>query len=564
MRAPSGTRWMRLAGAAATVGCATALAAAGSASAHHQRARAGGEGHGGVRHVLLLSVDGLHQSDLAWYVKRHPSSALAKLTGHGVEFTHAQTPVPSDSFPGMVGQVTGGNPASTGVYYDDTWNHALLPAGTTNCTGAKPGVEVTYFEQLDKDPLSIDAGQGLAGLPNSILGMTSNPDTVIDPAQLPVDPKTCQPVYPHSYLKVNTIFEVARSAGLRTAWSDKHPAYEILDGPSGTGVQDLFTPEINSDAPNKGDSGDWTTDNALTEQYDGYKVQAVTNEIDGFDHSGTTKVGTPAIFGMNFQTVSTAQKLPSSDGLTGGYLADGVTPGPLLSRALDFVNTKVGDMLAEIKAQHLENSTVVILSAKHGQSPDTPSALTRIPDGPIIDALNAAWASAHPSATSPLVAFSVDDDGMLIWLNDRSPAATSFAKSFLLNHSGTGNDINGNPKPYTSSGLTQVFAGADAAHYFHVPVGDPRVPDVFGISQYGVVYTGGQGKIAEHGGANPQDRDVPLVVGGKPVEGHGSVGSPVETTQIAPTILKLLGLNPFSLQAVREEHTQVLPLGSLR
>ena len=46
-------------------------------------------------------------------------------------YTHAQTPVPSDSFPGMVGQVTGGNPGTTGVYYDDTYNRALLPAGTT-------------------------------------------------------------------------------------------------------------------------------------------------------------------------------------------------------------------------------------------------------------------------------------------------------------------------------------------------------------------------------------------------------------------------------------------------
>jgi hypothetical protein len=52
---------------------------------------------------------------------------------------------------------------------------------------------------------------------------------------------------------------------------------------------------------------------------DSYKVQAVINEINGFDHSGT-QWGTPAIFGMNFQTISTAQKLPSSDGKTGGYM----------------------------------------------------------------------------------------------------------------------------------------------------------------------------------------------------------------------------------------------------
>jgi hypothetical protein len=469
--------------------------------------------------------------------------------------------VPSDSFPGMVAQVTGGNPSSTGVYYDDTFNHALLPAGTTNCAAAIPGAEVTYFEQADKDPLALDAGQGLAGLPNSILDMTGDPTTLIDPAQLPVDPATCAPVYPHSYLRVNTVFEVARAAGLRTAWSDKHPAYEILNGASGTGIQDLFTPEINSSAPTSGASNDWTTDNALTEQYDGYKVQSVVNEIDGLDHSGRTTVGTPAIFGTNFQTVSTAEKLPSSDGLQGGYLADGVTPGPLLSRALDFVDAQVGRMMAELRARHLDRSTAIILSAKHGQSPDTPSALTRIPDGPIVDALDAAWHSAHPSGVDPLVAFSVDDDGILMWLNDRSDAATTFAKQFLLNHSGTGNDINGDPKSYTASGLSQVFAGADAAQYFGVPAGDARVPDVFGIAQYGVVYTGKQGKIAEHGGANPQDRDVPLVVSGASVRHHEVIGGAVETTQIAPTILQLLGLDPNALQAVQIEHTRVLPLG---
>lgn len=91
---------------------------------------------------------------------------------------------------------------------------------------------MTYFEQADKNPHALDAGQGLAGLPGSILQMTGNPDTVIDPAQVPVDPTTCKPVYPHSYLKVNTVFEVARAAGLRTAWSDKHPTHEVLDGPS--------------------------------------------------------------------------------------------------------------------------------------------------------------------------------------------------------------------------------------------------------------------------------------------------------------------------------------------
>ncbi|GGI03232.1 hypothetical protein GCM10007170_46730 [Arthrobacter liuii] len=66
----------------------------------------GQEGRGETsKHVLLLSVDGLHQKDLDRYVAAHPESALASLVSHGTSYTHAQTPVPSDSFPGMVGQL---------------------------------------------------------------------------------------------------------------------------------------------------------------------------------------------------------------------------------------------------------------------------------------------------------------------------------------------------------------------------------------------------------------------------------------------------------------------------
>ncbi|WP_406464622.1 alkaline phosphatase family protein [Streptomyces sp. NBC_01622] len=511
-----------------------------------------------TRHVLLLSVDGLHQSDLAWYIARHPKSALARLVGGGVEYTHAGTTTPSDSFPGMVAQATGGSPGTTGVYYDDTYNAALLPAGTTSCKGAKPGAEVDLTEDLDKNQASIDAGQELAGLPDSILSMTGHPDSLINASKLPVDPKTCKPVYPHSYLKVNTVFEVARQAGLRTAWSDKHAAYEILNGPSGTGVQDLFTPEINSDALGYAAGNDWTTDNKATQQYDGYKVKAVLNEIDGYDHSRTHKAGTPAIFGLNFQSVSTAQKLPASDGLTGGYTAKNV-PGPLLVKNLDFVNTEIGALTAEIAKRHLSNSTTVILSAKHGQSPTDPTALTRVDDGPLLDGLNAAWKKLHPGAAD-LVTHAVDDDAMLLWLSDRSAAATAFAKRYLLAQNGTGTDINTRPKAYTHSGLSEVYAGQAAVDYFHVKAGDARVPDLLGVAQYGVVYTGGTKKIAEHGGSHSDDLAVPLIVSGASVPAGVRDSAHVQTKQIAPTILNLLGLNPRSLQAVREEHTTVLPL----
>ncbi|MDQ1657550.1 MAG: hypothetical protein QOD41_2633 [Cryptosporangiaceae bacterium] len=536
---------------AAGVITAAVLVAAGSANP----GAAAVARHDQVGHVLLISVDGLHQSDLAWYVAHHPASALAALAGGGVEYSQARTTFPSDSFPGMLAQVTGATPKTTGVYYDDSYNRSLLPAGTTSCAGAKPGAEVTYFEELDRNQDSIDAGQGLSGLPGSILSLTGSPEQLIDPAKLPVDPATCKPVYPHSYSRVNTVFEVARAHGLVTAWSDKHPAYDILQGPSGQGIEDLFTPEINSLADPAGH--DWTKVNSLTQQYDGYKVRAVLNQIDGYDHSRSVKLGTPAIFGLNFQSVSTAEKLPSSGGQPGGYLADGVTPGPVLAGALDYVDREVGRFTAELAARGLGGDTAIILSAKHGQAPTIPAQLTRIDDGAIVDAMNAAWTAA--GHTAPLVAFSIDDDAMLMWLTDRSGTATAFARHFLAGYSGSGTDIAGAAKPFTSSGLATVYAGQSAAAFIGTSTRDPRVPDLIGLTQPGVVYTGGTGKIAEHGGNADADRHVPILLAVPGAHSAVVTDSPVSTTQIAPTILRLLGLDPDALSGVRAEHTAVLP-----
>ncbi|HLK00686.1 MAG TPA: alkaline phosphatase family protein, partial [Streptosporangiaceae bacterium] len=136
-----------------------AMAPAAAAQQSHQS-----QDHGrDIEHVLLISVDGLHQQDLAWYVRNYPDSELASLVRHGLEYSHASTPFPSDSFPGMVGQLTGGDPRVTGIYYDDTWNHDVFPAGTTNCSGPVPGGEAAFTEAADVNQQSIDAGQGLSG-----------------------------------------------------------------------------------------------------------------------------------------------------------------------------------------------------------------------------------------------------------------------------------------------------------------------------------------------------------------------------------------------------------------
>src|SRR5499427_7903162 len=309
-----------------------------------------------IRHVLLLSIDGLHAQDLARYTALNPNSALAQLTHLGTTYTNASTSKPSDSFPGLLSMVTGGSPRSTGVFYDDSYDRNLSPPGS-NCS--TKGTEVVYDESIDINSAALDAGGG------------------IDPATLPRDgSKGCTPVYPHQFLRVNTVFEVARAAGLRTAWSDKHPAYDILNGPSGKGVDELFTPEIASDAPG---GGDWTTNVADAKTYDSFKVQAIINEIDGKDPLGVHQVGVPAIFGMNFQAVSVGQK-------TVGYLDAAGTPSAGLEDALQFVDASLGRFVGELKRQGLFARTLIIITAKHGQSPIDPG-LRRIVNGSLIPQL---------------------------------------------------------------------------------------------------------------------------------------------------------------------------------
>jgi arylsulfatase A-like enzyme len=232
-------------------------------------------------------------------------------------------------------------------------------------------------------------------------------------------------------------------------------------------------------------------------------------------------------------------------------------PGPLLQSALDYVNGSLQRMADAIQAARETNSTAIILTAKHGQSPLNNSRLQRIDDGPIIFGVNATWAALHPSNPT-LVVQEADDDGLLWWLSDRSQQATEFVKNYLWTHSAPAVNYAGQTVTVQHSGLKRIFAGQESAQFFGVANSDPHHPDVFGISQVGTIYTTGS-KIAEHGGDNPGDRDVPLVVYAPSNVSPGQSDRWVENTQVAPTVLKLLGLDPNQLQAVQEEGTQVLP-----
>ena len=200
---------------------------------------------------------------------------------------------------------------------------------------------------------------------------------------------------------MNTVFEVIKAAGMKTAWSDKHPAYELVNGPSGKGVDDLFVPEINS-------KGDITAKAATTSAYDDTKVAVIINEIDGKSHDGKDGAGVPAIFGMNFQAVSVGQK-------TMGYTDAKGTPSPDLAEALKHTDASIGKMLAELQAKGLDKDTLVILSAKHGQSAIDPTA-KKIVDKKMIPA-------ALDGVAKDLGAQVTMDSVALIWLADQGKTA---------------------------------------------------------------------------------------------------------------------------------------------
>jgi type I phosphodiesterase/nucleotide pyrophosphatase len=454
-----------------------------------------------VQHVLLLSIDGMHGLDLANLVKDRPESALAKLSLHALTYSNASTSFPSNSWPGLLSMVSGGSPNVTGVIFENSYDRSLS-APASNCS--RIGTPVIFDSSIDKNRDAVDGGGG------------------IDPDKLPRDPKKgCAPVFPHSFIRVNTIFEVIKRSGGRTAWSDKHPAYDFVNGPSGTGVDDLFTPEVRSFRGLKN-----------IELYDDLKVAAVLNEINGRDHTGTREVGVPAIFGMNFQAVSVAQKTAG-----GGYLDGSGRLSPSLEDALVHTDQSLEKILAKLQERNLLKSTLVIITAKHGDSPIDPAKLKRAN----LELIPKTVAAIHEGLLADL-----EQDGSvaLLWLSDQDRTADV---------------VHALRKIQEEAGIQEIYSGESLKLLLNDPRKDPRVPDVIIQPTPGQIYVdNGSTFIAEHGGNAGTDRNVPLLIY-NPGFSREEIKFPVQTSQIAPSILKALGLDPSSLDAVRIEKTPLLP-----
>ncbi len=550
---------------------------AASALAQHTEKKDKDPIHGPIRHVLLLSVDGMHAVDFLNCSRGLPAvnggdpycPYLASLAFDGVVYKSASTSKPSDSFPGLMNLVTGATPRTMGIYYDVAYDRTLSPPATTTGNGnasgtCTPGTITGYTTEYDE---GIDLNQTLlnGGNPNAKTiddgGIGS-----IDSTKLDRDPtQGCAAVFPWNFVRTNTIFGLIHQAGGYTAWSDKHPSYSSVGGPGGGNVDDYYSPEINSNVvalpgvktaggidcstipdPNA-DLTSWTNSFQNIQCYDQLKVNAVLHWIDGKDHLGLTKTTVPNIFGMNFQAVSVGQKLIES-GVDGGYLDAEGTPGASLLTEIEFADKAVGSMIRELQDRGLYESTLIVLTAKHGQSPIDPNLYKAVPgknnngESPVTLLTGAGYIPASESGgVGP-----TEDDISLIWLNNASDTLPAVQM------------LEQNP---TVIGLGQIFYGRSVALNFNtpgLPPDDPRTPDIIVTPNIGVTYTGSNKKLAEHGGFSHDDTNVVLIVS-NPGARPDVVNTPVTTSQIAPTILDVLGLDPTKLDAVREEGTPVLP-----
>ena len=267
---------------------------------------------------------------------------------------------------------------------------------------------------------------------------------------------------------------------------------------------------------------------------------------------GKAPAPVPTLFGMNFQAVSVGEKLIESNVGSGGYTNAAGAPTSYLQNEMQFVDAAVGKMVSELNKQGLLQSTWIVISAKHGQSPIDPNRYFPIPGPSGTNGMSPAtilenllpWSEspANPTGIGP-----TEDDISLIWLADESQ--TDSAVTTLESN-------------LTTAGIGEIFNGPAITTMFNTPglppYGDPRTPDIIVTPNFGVVYTGSSKKLAEHGGFSHDDTNVMLLLS-NPSAAKMTIQTPVQTLQIAPTILHILGLNPGSLQSVQIEGTTVLP-----
>ena len=454
-----------------------------------------------VDHVLVVSADGLHAVDLARYIQAKPNSTLARLARRASIYSNAATPLPN-STPGMLAFFTGGSPNTTGLIYSESYDRSLSPPNTDCSTR---GTQVVYNEGVSINPDAEDSGGG------------------VDVKKLPRDPAHgCAPVYPHQWLKVNTVFELVKKSGGSTAWIDQFPGFtDYVKGPSGTGLDDEFAP--NSHTPGVKASVESTM------EQDNKRMKALLNNIVGKDHTSTRQIGIPKLMGVTLITVNVAQKLA-------GYRDTDAAPTAGVTQGMDYLDAQMDRIETSLAQAGIAENTAIVLSAKHGNSPIdvTKHKIYSEPD----------FCALPEQVAKGIAAQCVVDTVGLIWLKDQSRTAEVAAK------------LQANQDKF---GIHKVYWGETLKLRWNDPRQDPRMPDLIVQPLLGVMWGNPQStKLAEHGGFFDEDANVALMVSWPGGKGE-TLRSSVSTTQVAPTILSLLGMDWRELEAVRREGTVPLP-----
>jgi Type I phosphodiesterase / nucleotide pyrophosphatase len=555
--------------------CITGAAVADDRDGHH-------DSRNHIERVLLISVDGMHAVDFLNCANGISTTnngapfcpALAALANHGINYVAASTSKPSDSFPGLTAIVTGGSPALTGVYYDVAYSRNLdgpkVVTGNGNGPGpCTPGAAPTGFTTEYEEGIDINQGLVNGGAPGASL--TDGTIASIDLNKLPQDPANgCKPVFPWQFVRANSIFSVIHQAGGVAAWSDKHPAYaSVASGIGPAALDDFYAPEINSNVIGlpgvttptgvscatvldpTSDLTAWTNSFQEIQCYDTLKVNAVLNWIDGKTHLGGGHLrSTPNIFGMNFQAVSVGQKLnEKAISVQGGYKDATGTPSDALLGEFKFVDASIAEFVNELKKRGLYDSTLIVITAKHGQSPIDPTRyVPQLKNGtsPATLLSNAGFIPFSESTNNANGIGPTEDDVSLIWLNNSSETLDAV------------NILENNADPVTGIALGQIFYGPSLSLNYNDPTVDPRTPDIIVTPNVGVTYTGSTKKQEEHGGFAHDDTNVILLLS-NPDFRPATVRAAVGTAQVAPTILEALGIDARALDAVRIEGTDVLP-----
>jgi arylsulfatase A-like enzyme len=249
---------------------------------------------------------------------------------------------------------------------------------------------------------------------------------------------------------------------------------------------------------------------------------------------------------MNFQALNAAKK----DSLGGGYADDLGTPNAALADALAHTDASIGRMVTELNNQGLYSTTAIIITAKHGESSLDPSK--RVID--LNSAIQTVLSKATPAYLPSAIAKLTEKTAALIWLVNQND--TQGVAGVLTLKS---NEV--------SLNIGQILSGESLKLLFPDPLLDPATPDVIVVPNLGVNFeptlsTALPAVQAEHGGFNENETHVPLMIVGGSTNGvpinPGIIRAPVSTTQIAPTILELLNLDPNALQSVRLENVEVL------